>query len=251
MLDHTSPIYEIANVYDETPSTITIDFEELSVTKICNDTCGAPNSKDFTVKVDDTIIPFYEIVASINSGRINLQLLNYRITYQQKVYLSYMPSSDMTSDGIERRFRDIYGNEAKYFSNKLILNHVFPAPRIALVSDLKHSVLQIYFTGSGANVGDLHVDDWTVWYEKDQRGLNFPGYCTDLKNNVSNTTTVWTDDAGETCETFQKSKCVSYGCGKFKILINTCLFSFAFPFFRPSQKHNIYRNKRIVNNLVL
>jgi hypothetical protein len=107
--------------------------------------------------------------------------------------------------------RDIYGNEAKYFSNKLILNHVFPAPRIALVSDLKHSVLQIYFTGSGANVGDLHVDDWTVWYEKDQRGLNFPGYCTDLKNNVSNTTTVWTDDAGETCETFQKSKCVSCG----------------------------------------
>lgn len=83
---------------------------------------------------------------------------------------------------------------------------------------MKHSILQIYFTGTGANAGHLHVDDWTVWYERDQRGLPFKGYCTNFNNDV-NITEIWRDDAGETCETFETkttylskmSYCEQYG----------------------------------------
>ena len=49
-------------------------------------------------------------------------------------------------------------------------NRVNPEPRIALVSDLRHDYLQIYFTGSGTNEGAPHVDDWTLWMEERERG---------------------------------------------------------------------------------
>ena len=88
----------------------------------------------------------------------------------------------------------------KYFTNQLIINGVNPAVRVALVSDVKHSVLQIYFTGTGANRGALNIEDFTVWYEEDSNGLPFDGFCTDLKQNG---TYQWKDDMNETCDTFQ------------------------------------------------
>jgi hypothetical protein len=198
--DTTSPIYRTSYVYNLEPNIIVLEFTELSLKKICDDTCGKPHAEDFNIVVDGFVIPKHQMHASIptHQGKVHLKLLNCTITYQQNVYVSYVPSVQYS----DRKFKDMWGNDAKLFSNKKVINLVNPAPRVALVSDLKHSSLQIYFTGTGANAGHLHIDDWRVWYEHDQRGQLSSGLCTDLKHPINNT--VWIDDKLESCLTFER-----------------------------------------------
>ena len=198
--DTTSPVYRVAYVYDSTPNIIMIEFTELSLLKICDLACGTPHADDFRVVIDNKVIPNRQMKAYIpkSQGKVYLQLLNYTITYQQVVLVSYTPSLVHP----EQQFMDSSGNPAKFFVAQRAVNLVNLAPRVALISDLRRSVLQIYFTGTGANIGTIDIKDWTVWYEYDQRGVPWRGRCTDLVHPLNGTQ--WSDDAGETCEIFQK-----------------------------------------------
>jgi hypothetical protein len=215
--DTTSPIYRTSFVYDSTPNIIILEFTELSLPKICDLHCGQPHFDDFTVIVNGFTIPNHQTHVYIpsNEGKLHIHLLNYTVTYQQVVDITYRPSNTHS----ERRVKDMYGNELKYFNNKIVNNLVNPAPRVALISDLRHNVLSVYFTGTGANAGNLSVDDWTVWYEKDQYGTATLGFCTDLVHPLDKS--IWRDDSNETCTTFEsmahttsgrkESYCSQYG----------------------------------------
>jgi hypothetical protein len=194
-------------VLDASPRILRLAFTELDPLKICDfGRCGVPNAADFRVRVDTLrwelgiidIPPHETVVYTANeTGKVYLELLNYTVTYQEKVFVSYTPFPDnaceptagsdpnrvckltypddtacggRTCPSQARRFSDPSGNTALGFQGKVMRNWVNPEPRIALVSDLRHDYLQIYFTGSGTNEGTPHVDDWTLWMEERERG---------------------------------------------------------------------------------
>ena len=61
-----------------------------------------------TVVVDGFVIPKHQMHASIptHQGKVHLKLLNCTITYQQNVYVSYVPSVQYS----DRKFKDMWGN---------------------------------------------------------------------------------------------------------------------------------------------
>ena len=89
---------------DASPRILRLAFTELDPLKICDfGRCGVPNAADFRVRVDTLrwelgiidIPPHETVVYTANeTGKVYLELLNYTVTYQEKVFVSYTPFPD-------------------------------------------------------------------------------------------------------------------------------------------------------------